>query len=145
MNDQDLFDAFQQVQRQMRRSLVATNTDLPQELAPSQARLLRVLGHHGGSSQKELAAFMRIRPASLSEVLTKLEQKNLLEKEQDPEDRRRNRYFLSQAGQNVAQDLQQERRDQGGAFFAPLTAEEKANLLVILEKLGQGQRMSKGK
>ncbi|WP_368250763.1 MarR family winged helix-turn-helix transcriptional regulator [Enterococcus sp. 2201sp1_2201st1_B8_2201SCRN_220225] len=137
MKDQDLYDAFQQVHRQMRRSLAQATPDLPQELAPSQARLLRILSHHSGSSQKELAAFMRIRPASLSEVLTKLEQKNLLEKEQDPADRRRNRYFLSSAGKDLAQNLQQERRDQGGAFFASLTVAEKADLLAILEKLNQ--------
>lgn len=137
MEEQALFDAFQQVHRQMRRSLAQVKGTATQNLAPSQARLLRVLGHHGGSSQKELAAFMRIRPASLSEVLTKLEQKALIKKEQDPADRRRNRYFLTSSGQALSAELQAERRSQGGAFFATLTQTEQQQLLALLTKLGK--------
>lgn len=137
MEEQALFDAFQQVHRQMRRSLAQVNGELSQELAPSQARLLRVLGHHGGSSQKELAAFMRIRPASLSEVLSKLEQKALIKKEQDPADRRRNRYFLTSNGATLAEELQAERRNQGGAFFSSLSQAEQQQLWTLLTKLAQ--------
>lgn len=137
MEEQALFDAFQQAHRQMRRSLAQINGTVSQELAPSQARLLRVLGHHGGSSQKELAAFMRIRPASLSEVLSKLEQKALIKKEQDPADRRRNRYFLTDSGETLSEKLQEERRSQGGAFFSSLSGTEQEQLLALLTKLGK--------
>lgn len=142
VNERGLLDAFWQVNRQIRRNMAqaeehAHGADEAGQLAPGQERLLRLLLRHGGASQKELAERMRIRPASLSEVLTRLEQKQLVTKEQDPVDRRRNRYQLTAMGRKTAAKLQQERQDHGAAFFDVLTAGEKQELARLLAKLDQ--------
>ncbi|MFY1069057.1 MarR family winged helix-turn-helix transcriptional regulator [Enterococcus sp. AD013-P3] len=141
-SNQKLLDAFWQINRQIRRSMAqseeaAGEKRAQDKLAPGQERLLRLLLRHDGISQKELAERMRIRPASLSEVLTKLEQKQLVTKEQDPDDRRRNRYQLTEVGKKAAEELQKERQDQGAAFFDILSLSERQELAQLLAKLNQ--------
>lgn len=144
--EQQLFDAFQQVNRQIRRGLARSEAARGESekaesshsgVAPGQERVLQLLLRHGGSSQKDLASRLRIRPASLSEVLSRLEEKGLVIKEQDPADRRRNSYSLTAVGQGIAEQLKDQRRNQGATVFEVLSSEEKAQLAQILTKLDQ--------
>ena len=124
--EQQLFDAFQQVNRQIRRGLARSEAARGESekaesshsgVAPGQERVLQLLLRHGGSSQKELASRLRIRPASLSEVLS--------------------RYSLTAVGQGIAEQLKDQRRNQGATVFEVLSSEEKAQLAQILTKLDQ--------
>ena len=66
-----------------------------------------------------------------------MEQKQLVTKEQDPADRRRNRYHLTEVGKKAAEELQKERQDQGAAFFDILSLSERQELAQLLAKLNQ--------
>lgn len=141
MNQQQLYELFQQVNRQIRREIFRNESeDQKNSLSPGQERLLRVLNRHSGKSQKELAEMIRVRPSSLSEVLKKLEEKSLLIKKQDENDRRFNAYFLTTEGKELAEQLIVQRKNKGAEFFDVLTLEEQENLGQILEKLSQNKK-----
>lgn len=141
MNQQQLYELFQQVNRQIRREIFQNESENQKNsLSPGQERLLRVLHRHSGKSQKELAEMIRVRPSSLSEVLKKLEEKSLLIKKQDENDRRFNAYFLTVEGKELAEQLIFQRKNKGAEFFDVLTLEEQENLGQILEKLSQNKK-----
>lgn len=141
MNQQQLYELFQQVNRQIRREIFQNESEKQKNfLSPGQERLLRVLNRHSGKSQKELAEMIRVRPSSLSEVLKKLEEKSLLIKKQDENDRRFNAYFLTSEGKELAEQLILQRKNKGAEFFDILTLEEQENLGKILEKLSQNKK-----
>ena len=141
MNQQQLYELFQQVNRQIRREIFQNESEKQKNfLSPGQERLLRVLNRHSGKSQKELAEMIRVRPSSLSEVLKKLEEKSLLIKKQDENDRRFNAYFLTVEGKELAEQLIFQRKNKGAEFFDILTLEEQENLGKILEKLSQNKK-----
>ena len=54
-------------------------------------KLLRILQENNGMSSRELADRMGIRPASLTEMLNRLEADGILTRQPDPADQRRNR------------------------------------------------------
>lgn len=141
MNQQQLYELFQQVNRQIRREIFQNESEKQKNfLSPGQERLLRVLNRHSGKSQKELAEMIRVRPSSLSEVLKKLEEKSLLIKKQDENDRRFNAYFLTSEGKELAEQLILQRKNKGAEFFDVLTLEEQENLGKILENLSQNKK-----
>jgi DNA-binding MarR family transcriptional regulator len=98
-----------------------------------QASLLRLIAAHDGASQNELAREMDIRPSSMTELLSKLEQNGLIMRRQDERDQRVMRIYLSEEGKKMAEQLDEsENMDD---ILGILTEEEKVQLLSILEKL----------
>ena len=78
---------------------------------------------------------MNIRPASLSELLKKLNQKGYLSKKQNTDDRRITNYFLTDSGKSYISSMQDERKQLGEELFATLSLTEKEQLHQILNKL----------
>jgi DNA-binding MarR family transcriptional regulator len=54
-----------------------------------QRLVLRMIGHHGRISAGALAEVLRIHPSSLTGMLRRLEQAQLIRRQSDPKDRRR--------------------------------------------------------
>ena len=99
----------------------------------SQGRVLRILSRWDGLSQRALQARLGVQPGSLSELVTKLEAKGLLTREQDGEDKRRVLLRLTEAGREAVNATPSpEERD---ARFAVLTQEERDALRALLGKL----------
>ncbi len=63
-----------------------------------QRLVLRIIGHHERMSAGELAEIMRIHPSSLTGMLRRLEEAELLRRESDPFDRRRALLELTRKG-----------------------------------------------
>lgn len=93
--------------------------------------VMAVIARQPGISQKELAEALDIQPASVSELMMKLEQKGLIFREQDAQDRRSRKVRLTEAG--IAQ-LAEPKEDPADPFRA-LSDEEQAQLQALLEKL----------
>lgn len=81
--------------------------------------------------QRVLRSELHIQPGSLSELLSKLEQKGLIAREHTEADRRRVTVRLTDAGQTALSPGAEAADDP----FAPLTAEEQSTLRTLLEKL----------
>lgn len=58
-----------------------------------------------GLSQVDLADVLELQPISLVRLLDRLVEHGLLERRPDPNDRRANRLFLTQAGRQLVDDL----------------------------------------
>ncbi|MGN0976843.1 MAG: MarR family winged helix-turn-helix transcriptional regulator [Faecousia sp.] len=95
--------------------------------------LMTLVARKPGITQKELAEALGIQPASVSEVLYKLERKGFVTREKAEQDRRSIRVTLTEEGQ---QHLNQPEPDLSAAFQA-LSSEEKAQLARLLGKLLQ--------
>jgi DNA-binding MarR family transcriptional regulator len=63
-----------------------------------QRLVLRIIGHHGRISAGELAEVLHIHPSSLTGMLRRLEQNEMIRRESDPFDRRRALLELSRKG-----------------------------------------------
>lgn len=66
-----------------------------------QRLVLRIVGHHGRISAGELAEVLHIHPSSLTGMLRRLEQAELIRRESDPFDRRRALLELTRRGMRL--------------------------------------------
>ena len=96
-----------------------------------QDNVLTAIAQQPGITQKELAENLGIQPASVSELLMKLERKGLILREKDEHDRRSIRVRLTEDGQKLTEQPVEEVSDP----FRVLSAEEQAQLCSLLEKL----------
>jgi DNA-binding MarR family transcriptional regulator len=66
-----------------------------------QRLVLRIVGHHGRIGAGQLAEVLHIHPSSLTGMLKRLEEAELLRRESDPFDRRRALLALTRRGQRL--------------------------------------------
>ena len=100
-----------------------------------QYRCLLYLDENGDCKPKERAEELGIRRASLSELISKLEQKELVEKRPSPEDRRSVRVSLTGKGKVTAKRCRAGQKHFHSRIFEPLTEEEKEILYCLLSKI----------
>lgn len=86
-------------------------------------------------SQKKLADRFSIRPQSMSESITKLEQDGYVTRTRNKDDRREVLVSLTKKGEERADALDTIKAQQSAEFLKPLTEEEKQTLLRLLDKL----------
>lgn len=96
-----------------------------------QDSILSLIAQRPGLTQKELGEHLGIQPASVSELLMKLERKGLIIREKDEQDRRSIRVRLTANGEALAATPANENEDP----FQALSAEEQVQLQALLEKL----------
>ena len=96
-----------------------------------QDSILTVISRNPGITQKELGEILGIQPASVSELLMKLERKGLVLREKDAQDRRSIKVQLSEDGCSHLAEPEEERSDP----FQTLSTEEQEQLRSLLEKL----------
>ncbi|MBC5688380.1 MarR family transcriptional regulator [Mediterraneibacter sp. NSJ-55] len=97
-----------------------------------QDNILSILNEKTPLTQKELQDMLHIQPGSMSEILTKLEDKGLIIRTRDESDRRKSILHLTKNGTKTAQRLSTDNRHSG---FEVLTADEQAELKSLLKKL----------
>jgi len=66
-----------------------------------QRLVIRLVGQKPGQTASDIAAMLGKHPSTLTGVLARLEQRELLTRTIDPEDRRRARFTLTAAGKKV--------------------------------------------
>ena len=96
-----------------------------------QNSVLAWLAEHPDVTQKELGEELGITPASLSEVLMKLERKGYIDRFKDETDRRFIRVQLTDDGVAALDTLE----EKGGDPFVALSDEEQETLKTLLSKL----------
>lgn len=93
-----------------------------------------------GIRAKEIARQAGINQSSVSESLTKLEDDGYIKRQPDPDDKRATLIFLTELGKARASEVQDEQTALFGHLFDSLTADEKAELLRLLNKIIDGHR-----
>jgi len=130
----NLYATMMQLNRQMMRF---AHLGFHGERGPhhGQARLLELISNQNGASQRDLAEEMDVRPSSMTEMLGRLEQAGWIKREQDDQDQRVMRVYLTEAGTQIIEDSSDTRSKSINIIFDCLTEEEKSQLAAINKKL----------
>lgn len=111
----------------------------------SQSRVLIILHEDGKITQKDLTERLGIQPGSASEVIIKLENAGLIARTQSEEDRRTSDLQLTEAGKLKAAEEFEQRKQRHVEMFSCLSDEDKADFLMLLEKVNHDWRHRYGK
>jgi DNA-binding MarR family transcriptional regulator len=109
-----------------------------------QAGLLRLISRVPGQSQQAVARVLGTPPSRLVALVDDLEERGLVERRRNPEDRRNYELHLTAAGRQAMTDLDQAAAEHEEAFSAPLTSAERAELSRLLAKLASGHSLVPG-
>lgn len=106
----------------------------------SQKRILIILNETGKITQKDLTERLRVQPASVSEILAKLELAGCITRTPNETDRRTTDVSLTEKGCGLARESERQREKRHEEMFACLGDEEKQQLLGLLEKINNDWR-----
>ena len=128
-----LYSTLRRLSRQMHR--FSHKVEHEQEHFSRQAALLRLIAQNDGIVQRDLAEIMDMRPSSMTEALTKMEQQDLIVRRQDQKDQRLMHVWLTDAGKKTAAQAVKPEEDFTNALFQDLTDAEMEQMLAITAKL----------
>jgi DNA-binding MarR family transcriptional regulator len=114
------------------------------ELTPPQAGVLRRLGQFPGRSQRDLADALGMHPPRLVALIDELEDRGLVARDRDPDDRRNYAISLTDDGRRALAELGRVARDHELAITAALDDDERAQLLALLRRVAQEQDLAPG-
>lgn len=119
--------------------------DMPPHMPPPPKKrgyghTLSAIAEEDGQSQQQLADRMKIRPQSLTEALSSLEERGLIERRQSGSDKRCMQVYLTQEGRQQNELLAQDRRRRADKAFGGLTEEDKAELSRLLALISDTEK-----
>lgn len=101
----------------------------------SQERILYILAKKGKIAQKALLEELDVKAGSLSEILGKLEQSELIIRTQNESDKRNVDIMLSEHGKAVVMERKGKRKQKNKDMFTCFDENEKEQLIQLLETL----------
>ncbi len=108
------------------------------DATPVQFAILNALMDVPGIDQVSLAARVALDAATSGSVIARLESKGWVRREPDAADRRRRLLWVTDEGVRVAADMQQAVEQAQHRIMRPLSADERAQLMLLLGKLVAG-------
>lgn len=106
----------------------------------TQGKILKLLYKKGDISQKDMQDMLHIQSGSMSEIINKLERKELLIRIRDESDKRKMILHLTEKGKKDVETYTQNYKNDVIQYFDVLSIEEKENLETILQKLLKQKR-----
>ena len=113
-------------------------------LSRPHAGILRLISQSPGLSQQELGRRLAILPSRLVALLDELQEKGLIERRDDTEDRRTYALHLTTSGRKVTKQIGRIAREHDDAICAVLNKEERLKLNALLGRIAQAQKLSAG-
>jgi DNA-binding MarR family transcriptional regulator len=114
------------------------------ELAPADAGILRLLRVASGLSQQELAGKLQIHPSRLVAILDNLEQRGLVERRANLEDRRLYSIHLTKDGGEALEKIGKVAREHQDALLSALNKGERDELSTLLLRIADQQGLVRG-
>jgi MarR family transcriptional regulator, multiple antibiotic resistance protein MarR len=106
----------------------------PFSINPGAAILLEHVSR-GVKHPKELAQLLETVPPVVSALLSELEDKGLIQRQIDPEDRRRVQLTLSKAGKQLHDKIRERSQGLSGERLSKLSPDELQSLITIFRKI----------
>lgn len=131
--DADVSELLLHAAHQMRRGWAESLAQWG--LSPHQAMALRTAEAGDGDRVSDLAARLRIAPRSATEVVDTLEERGLVERCPAPQDRRAVLVRVTDAGRELADQVEQARHETQQAMFDRLDEGEQQQLKQLLRTL----------
>src|SRR5262245_35903304 len=113
-------------------------------LDPRQFGVLNVIALNEGKSQQALAEPLRIPPSRMVAIVDELEDRKLVERRRNPDDRRAYALYLTPSGKTVLGDARRLAMDNEREFTAPLEQGDREQLLGLLRRLAAEQDLPIG-
>jgi DNA-binding MarR family transcriptional regulator len=113
-------------------------------LEPPDAGILRMLSVVEGLSQREMADRLSILPSRLVHLVDELEEKGLVERRSDPDDRRTHALHLTERGSQMMNSVGQVACEHNEALCAGLSLEERTELSRMLGRVAAQQGLAPG-
>jgi DNA-binding MarR family transcriptional regulator len=114
------------------------------DLNPPLFRVLNLVAAAEGRSQQAIAAAIEIPPSRMVALVDELEQRGLVERRPDPEDRRVRALFLTAKGKRCLARGRKIAADHEEELTAGMTAVDRKRLLALLQKIVDEQTLGKG-
>ena len=116
----------------------------PLQLTPPQAGVLRRLAQFPGQSQRELADALGMHAPRLVAMIDELEDRGLVARDRDPEDRRNYAISLTDDGRRLLTELGRVAAQHEQAITAGLDEDERVQLLALLRRIAEEQNLRPG-
>lgn len=106
----------------------------------TQGKTLKILYVKGSMSQKEMQEKLGVQPGTISEIINKLERKELVTRHTDSTDRRRVILSLTEKGKEDVEEYSRQYQNYVASFFQVLEESEKMELERLLQILLNQER-----
>ena len=113
-------------------------------LIPAHAGVLRIVQAFEGLSQQMLGTELGVAPSRLVTLIDDLEKRALLERREQPSDRRSYALHLTSKGRDVLRTVGQIAREHQQALCAALSDKERQQLAALLKRIAEEQGLRPG-
>jgi DNA-binding MarR family transcriptional regulator len=113
-------------------------------LSPAHAGVLRFVQGSEGVTQQALGEALHVLPSRLVVLIDELETRGVIERRDNPHDRRSYALFLTDKGRDTFKVIGRLAREHQEALCAALTDKERAQLAALLERIAADQGLSPG-
>ena len=103
-------------------------------ISPAQMALLEQVIQQPGCGVQDVANALNLSAPTVSVGVGKLEERDLVERQPDPKDRRSVQFFITPAGKALHSKFNLARLEKFRRLLSGLTSQEQANLLNLLER-----------
>jgi len=114
------------------------------DLQPALFRVLNLVDAAEGRSQQEIAKAVQAPPSRMVGFVDELEQRGLVERRADPEDRRVRALYLTPAGREALARAREVARQHEAELTEGLSGPERERLVALLRKVVDVQAIGKG-
>ncbi|MEU9498909.1 MarR family winged helix-turn-helix transcriptional regulator [Streptomyces sp. NPDC048196] len=114
------------------------------DLTPPQAGLLRLMARTPGRSQRQLAADLGMPPSRFVPLADELEERGLIERRKNPNDRRLHALHLTEQGERLLAELHQAGAAHEQHVCEALSPEEHRQLSTLLRRMAEQHGLSPG-
>lgn len=114
------------------------------DLTPAQAGLLRMLAATPGRSQRELAEDLRMPPSRFVPFIDELDERGLIERLKNPNDRRLHAVHLTDAGGAMLEEIAKAAAAHERQLCVGLSSEERKQTLELLNHIVKLQGLKVG-
>jgi DNA-binding MarR family transcriptional regulator len=114
------------------------------DLTPAQAGLLRLIAWDPGQSQQAVAGQLGTPPSRLVLIVDGLEERGLVERRRNPDDRRHHALHLTDAGAQFMRQLAEVGAAHENDICSGLDTKERTQLHGLLDRLAAGQGLTPG-
>jgi len=128
---------MEQIIRRYRKMAVRSLHEAEAGISLDQWILLKQISENNGTSQVEIAQSTVKDAPTTTRIIDQLSQKNLIAKQLDPNDRRKYMVFVTLEGKQLIERLLPTVRAYRKIPFQTFSAEDKANLISLLERMDQ--------
>jgi len=114
------------------------------KIAPQHAGILRILSATPGVTQQALATTLGIVASRLVVLVDEMEQRGLIERRPNPEDRRRHALYVTRDGRSTLESIGRIAREHSQSLFAAISRDEQRQLASLLQRIADQQGLTRG-